>query len=906
MRPLPRSAVALAVALAPLLCATAASAQPAYRVKDIDTARQPGVELLGAFGGLDSTLLFGASSANNPGQLWRSDGTPGGTTLVKSIAAGGAPQEFVRLGGDLLFFANPAELWKSNGTTDGTVRVKSFQWFSGDPSPGPLTALDGAIYFAANDGVHGQELWRSDGTAEGTVMVTDLLPGAGGSGPSSLIRAGELLYFFAWDGVASSLWKSDGTEAGTVRVATLDPARSPSSLMAADSGLLFFLTAQYSSDVVTYSLWRSDGSEAGTALVRDFAADYPGVCPGFCFPYGPSGLTPLRANTVLFVANDGVSGRQLWSSDGSAAGTATVLPSSGPVLPGPLTRFRDLVYFDAFDAAHGDELWRTDGTGPGTALFKDTAPGALYGYPFAMTVFRDRLYFSTPDFLFGKLWISDGTEAGTRPLKDVEVATNGFGYFTATDTELFFLGSAPDAYGLWKTDGTESGTSLVSDFLTAASSFPFYLTDVGGRLFFSVRRSESPQEPYLDLWTSDGTDDGTVPVASFARFAPGTIDPAPTTGVMGNRFFFGADDGVHGVELWSSDGTAAGTALVRDIALSSFQSDAYPGGLTPIGSTLFFAAFDTTHGFELWKSDGSEAGTTLVKDIQPGEFGSTDGNTFFASGGLLFFSADDGVHGGELWRSDGTEAGTFLLKDISPGNGYAGIYRIVSLGGSVLFIAHDGTEFGLWSSDGTEAGTRKIVPLGPYAGGASLTSAGGLVYFTNDQPSQLWRSDGTEAGTFAIQTAGASDLTDVAGRLFFTADDGVHGTELWTTNGTAEGTVLVADINPGSSGSAPTALTAIDGVLLFSANDGVHGSELWRSDGTVGGTMMLEDIAPGTYSSAPSGFTMSGSLVYFTADDGVAGTELWAIPAAALHTARLDVGLSSAAPRETRAVPPRP
>lgn len=903
MRPHSRTAAALVFTPVLLLCAAVAGAQPAYRVKDIDTASTPGVDLVGAFGGLDSTVLFGASSLNNPGQLWRSDGTPGGTVLVKSIQAG-TPTQFARLGADLLFISG-TDLWKTDGTDAGTTRVKGFAYLPAQPSLMELTVVDGALYFTAHDGVHGYELWRSDGTEEGTIMVADLLPGADGSAPYSLTRAGDLLYFFAWDGVAVSLWKSDGTEAGSIPIAALGSGRTPSSLTVADSGLLFFLTQQSSNGVVTYSLWRSDGTEAGTALVRDFAADYPSVCPGSCFPYGPSNLTPLRANTVLLIANDGVSGRQLWSSDGTAAGTAPVVPGSGPVLPGTLTRFHDLVYFDAFDAAHGDQLWRTDGTGPGTALFKDTAPGALYGNPYAMTVFRDRLYFATPDFLFGKLWISDGTEAGTLPLKDVAVATSGFGYFTATDTELFFLGSAPNAGGLWKTDGTEGGTALVSDFLTAASSFPFYLTDVGGRLFFSVRRGESPEEGYLNLWTSDGTEEGTVPIASFFRFAPGTLDPAPETAVMGNRFFFDADDGVHGVELWSSDGTAAGTAMVRDIAISPFNSDAYPGGLTPVGSTLFFAALDATHGFELWKSDGSDAGTVLVKDINPGETGSTDGNTFFASGGLLFFTADDGVHGGELWRSDGTEAGTFLVKDISPGIGYAAIYRLVSLGGFVLFIASDETGFGLWSSDGTEAGTRMIVAVGPSANGSSLTSTDDLVYFTDNQVGQLFRSDGTAAGTFALKTAGASNLTAVGGRLFFTADDGVHGSELWTTDGSAAGTALVADINPGASGSAPTALAAIDGVLLFAADDGIHGRELWRSDGRLLGTVMIQDIGPGSFSSSPSGFTKSGDLVYFSADDGVTGSELWAIPAAALHGVSRVIAPVSNGPRPTRSLSTR-
>ena len=65
-----------------------------------------------------------------------------------------------------------------------------------------------------------------------------------------------------------------------------------------------------------------------------------------------------------------------------------------------------------------------------------------------------------------------------------------------------------------------------------------------------------------------------------------------------------------------------------------------------------------------------------------------------------------------------------------------------------------------------------------------------------------------------------SEITDVNGIAFFTADDGVHGAELWRTDGTASGTSLVADINPGGDSSSPTELTAVGGTLFFRADDG--------------------------------------------------------------------------------------
>ena len=123
---------------------------------------------------------------------------------------------------------------------------------------------------------------------------------------------------------------------------------------------------------------------------------------------------------------------------------------------------------------------------------------------------------------------------------------------------------------------------------------------------------------------------------------------------------------------------------------------------------------------------------------------------------------------------------------------------------------------------------------------------------------ELWTSDGTSSGTLLVKDffpassgAGPFDLTNFDGTLFFSADDGAHGDELWKSDGTAAGTVMVKDIDPGSTGSFPSDLTNVNGTLYFAANDGADGQELWKSDGTAAGTVMVKDIGPGLYSSAP-------------------------------------------------------
>ncbi len=113
------------------------------------------------------------------------------------------------------------------------------------------------------------------------------------------------------------------------------------------------------------------------------------------------------------------------------------------------------------------------------------------------------------------------------------------------------------------------------------------------------------------------------------------------------------------------------------------------------------------------------------------------------------------------------------------------------------------------------------------------------------------------------------------GTLYFRANDGANGTELWKSDGTSAGTVLVRNISPGASGAFPNYLTNVNGTLYFLADDGTNGSELWKSDGTSAGTAQVRDINPGDYSASARYLTNVNGTLYFTAHDGSSGSELW-------------------------------
>lgn len=120
-----------------------------------------------------------------------------------------------------------------------------------------------------------------------------------------------------------------------------------------------------------------------------------------------------------------------------------------------------------------------------------------------------------------------------------------------------------------------------------------------------------------------------------------------------------------------------------------------------------------------------------------------------------------------------------------------------------------------------------------------------------------------------------SSLTGVGSSVFFSADDGSHGRELWRSDGTATGTTLVTDINPGLNdalqpidsfyyiGRDSYDMQVIDNTVFFSADDGRHGRELWHSDGTAAGTTLVKDIFPGVDSSQPLNLTAVDQMLFF-------------------------------------------
>lgn len=570
----------------------------------------------------------------------------------------------------------------------------------------------------------------------------------------------------------------------------------------------------------------------------------------------PSGYF-AHAGEVFFGAQTG-EGWGLFATDGSADGTrlvATRTEWSGA--PTPQIVFEGRLVFSVPDDYAGTELWTTDGTDGGTALLADAAAGSEAGFVRMIGVMGSAFYFIGAG---NHLWRSAGTRATTAQVGDVTVrppilgASVG-GPLVFEDSILFASADGDEGSELWTSDGTEGGTVLVADINPgAASSTPSAITRFGDEVLFYANDGTHGVEP----WITDGTAAGTRLVSDINPGAGGTNVTSARIHTIDAMAYLDADDGVHGVELWRTDGTSAGTVMVRD--LMPGPESATPTSFTTIGRTLLFVALAPGVGREPHLSDGTAEGTRLLLDIG-GPATTSSVHAFAELGDVALFAADDGVHGRELWRTDGTAAGTVLVADVWPGPASGIGLEPVHVGGRVYFTGSDGTSAGdVFVTEGSRVRSLSV---------QSRTST---------------------------ESSAPDPFVKVGARVIFTADDGEHGRELWGHE-EGRGARLLTELSPGlAAGAVAATLLVVDDVAYFAGIDPEHGTELWVTDGTPEGTRLVRDLAPGPANGIvvrdPLGVVLAGKL-YFFATDGEHGYQLWSTDGTGTGTEAVSDSLTS-------------
>lgn len=807
---------------------------------------------------IDELTYFVASDGIHGQELWVTDLTEEGTTLVKDIFPGivGANPIFVaELQGKVVFEAvddsHGREYWISDGTTDGTILLKDIA--AGTDSSvisHQSIVYNDLLYFAASDDIHGTELWVSDGTQNGTQLLKDINPGEASADPQLFYEFAGDLYFFAENGtVGQEMWRTDGTEDGTVLFKDLNngPGNCSTTSIGATSARMFF--DSYSS--AGQELWSSDGTPEGTSLVK-------GIFPDG-YSSAPFGFTAFN-DEIYFSAREGFTeGRELWKSDGTETGTVMLFDLQEEFYdgsdPGDFIVFQDRLYFTSLaqgfpnrvllsidSSAQNLEVVSQDRNIQDVQLFDSALYYSALTPQGISAIFRcghidelcsqlefhdahTRILGQSADHLLynvgGELWMSDGGHQAAEPFLKLNQVRGGDAIrskFCFNDGVFFKAGNSSPPADMWATDGSPENTRRFPDTepenLLKLDDGPIALNDV---FFFSGYNSGNGTE----LWKSDGTSEGTVMFKEFrSGSASGFIRFVANTAEM--FYFLAYDEDEQRSILWVSDGTASGTMPLKNIDPIENYNSTNPAFLEFDNSVLFVAK-DTTNEFQIWNSDGTVSGTFPITTFDGGAYIRLKASV----GEYAYFNVSVGGMASELWRSDGT---------------IDGLARVAS---------NDGAQFGSVIS------------------GFNLHDEWYFADYDATSFYRLWKTDGTDEGTVLI----TSDLKTIhepfisyGDKFFFKGSSGDNGQELWSTDGTALGTTLVKDIKLGNASSAPSDFIKYDSLLFFLADDGVHGREVWVSDGTEAGTYLHMDIFPGVTgqrSFLGSRFVVCGDALFF-------------------------------------------
>jgi ELWxxDGT repeat protein len=525
-------------------------------------------------------------------------------------------------------------------------------------SPRYFQVFSNALYFSADDGVHGRELWRTSHDIlqqdqYATELVKDIFPGSRGSNPTWLTTMGGKLYF-ASNGVDTT-WMNFDDSCGGFRQSSVNAA------------------VHYA--VSNSTTWRPDyvydcpagyhwaDTEEGLGMVeKGNDGAHPGGTstlkgkPTYYNQCGWNGYDFEGARRRLFRFSDS-------HLTGSYKSAGTQEDAEIIVTNFQTSEFAGIVCVRGQDEAEIDNSRCRIQQVRQTARMPDLPV--------------------RPCYIRGgnELWVSDSTQNGTYRVADIRpgVGSADPAFLVSHDPSgfMFFAATAePDGRELWRTDGTQAGTQLIEDINTG-------------------ERSSNPK--YLTL---NDTSESSVPLVYFQA----------ENREWGEELWI--SDGVIGTYGDNAAGSGSGTKLVKDIQAGQVGSK--PHSLLMLDGVLLFIADDGVHGEELWRSQGIALNTYMVRDICPGTEGSKS-SQLTAYNGVAYFTADDCTFGNELWRSDGTLSGTVLLKDLCVGacSGFPNFFTrftppVVNGVEELYFSANMGVDGAqLWISDGTKDGTRR-------------------------------------------------------------------------------------------------------------------------------------------------------------------------------------------------------
>lgn len=727
-------------------------------------------------------------------------------------------------------------LWTSYlgpDTTEVAEKLGSFNSISN------LKLVGSILYFVGDIG-SGQELWKSDGTADGTQLVKEIRAGSNGSAINSLTDVNGILYFVANNG-------GNGRE-----------------------------------------LWKSDGTTSGTVLVKDI---YPRTGNS-----NPAYLTNV-GGTLFFSANNGVDGFELWKSDGTANGTIMVkdLKIGSSSSPQMLTNVNGLLYFTADVAGIGRELYKSDGTAAGTVLVKDIRSGAASSGIENMTAVNNLLFFSANDGIYGhELWKSDGSSGGTVLVKDMTPGSNGshgeiapkfrIANLTNINGVLFYTAYKNDEYYIWRSDGTTAGTVPIVVALKPGNQQPrpfftfmegsvyfFNTTPEAGDLNYDLYRTSlfgnNPPQFIMDLHQYDGF------------YSPEMVVVRDFRGI--DHLYFWGHPFWRGFKLLKYRSEMSEPEVLNDPFVATASSN--PHSYLKAHGKAYFIAQETFYESEaVHVTDGTPNGTYPIIHFQhmAGEIEAS--NTHIYGSGRDWLELRKGRSGfDEIVIADDYES--------PPAQ------NLTHVSGNIYYTTSGNT---LWKIDGA---TDVIQLIGRFNAISNLTALGNNLLFresTVNNGEILWRTNGMPGGTTKYTTIRSSSATPsryypaatIRNTHFFVTNDGVHGNEIWRTQGSASSTYMISDINTSDHLYVTEGkeydirnITVFRDSLYFNAIDNSGNWSLFKSNGTAAGLRKVTDMLP------VQKMVPAGNKLYLFVGDHQNSLSLWVTNGSASGTKLLKV-----------------
>ena len=900
---------------------TSNSSDP-WRVMDINSgsgSSNPGeyMQLL-----VGDTLYFSAHDGSTGQELWAHDTSNHSTwevaeintwIMMNGMGIGSNPGEEMAISvGDTIYFSAyegsmGEELWAHDTSNHSTWQVADINTGSGNSGVGEhlLAHIGSTIYFNAYHPNTGQELWAHNTLNKTTWQVIDIYSGTSGSVPGQRmdIVVGDTIYFDAWDGISNyELWAHDTSNGSTWRVTSLSGSFSsePGYYMSTFADDVIYLSAN--SGNTGHELWAH----------RPFSINYQTNTGGNVTTWAINASLP---SGVSFGTNNGTiygtptelwtqTSYMVWANNSGGSSVAYLNITVNDVAP--VISYSTTEITGTIDVALSPHVGPTTSGGTITSWEISPDPGSAFHFN------SNNGYISgTPSILLTRtqytIWAnnSGGSSVAYVNVTINDVAPGPFEYNPenntwTNNTEVHlapqFINQTTGNGSTWQVANINSGS---------ASGEPgrYMRIIVGDTLYFSAHDGSTG----IEMWAHDTSNRTTWQVADINSGSGDGYPGLKMAFLVGDTLYFDAQDGSTGFELWAYDTSNQSLWQVTDIRSGSPSSSPGYNLQYLMGDTLYFDAQDGSTGIELWAHNTSNGTTWQVADISGGSGHSWPGsNNDILVGDTIYFSANDGSTGNELWAHDTSNHSTWRVTDVNSGagNSIAGDRLIELVGNTIYFSAYDGsTSLELWAHDTSNHSTWQVADINSGSGSSNAglfmhQVVGDTIYFSADDGStghELWAHDTSNGSTWRVADINSGSDGSAPGwhygdrvihqilagdTIYFPADDGITGNELWAYDTSNRSLWQVADINSGSGDGNPGSriFLLIGDTIYFRAHTGQDWT-LWAHDTSNHSTWQVTNISSGSNSVYLGNYmrgVVLGDTIYFDADDGSTGQELWA------------------------------